>query len=50
MFAVNPLGVQGDGAIVEGADTGARRFMGSARVGREQADLSPDYVFQSGAA
>src|SRR6266566_4474254 len=31
MFAVNPLGVQGDGAV----------------IGREQPDLSPDYVFQS---
>src|SRR5881396_693090 len=31
MFAVNPLGVQGDGGV----------------IGREQPDLSPDYVFQS---
>jgi hypothetical protein len=47
MFAVNPLGVQGDGALVEGANTSASGFIGSAVVGREQADLSPDYVFQS---
>ena len=47
MFAVNPLGVQGDGAVVEGRNTGAGGFIGGAVVGREQADLSPDYVFQS---
>jgi uncharacterized protein DUF5916 len=47
MFAVNPLGVQGDGALVEGANVTASGFIGSALVGREQADLSPDYVFQS---
>jgi hypothetical protein len=47
MFAVNALGVQGDGALVEGANTQAGGFIGSAVVGREQADLSPDYVFQS---
>lgn len=47
MFAVNPLGVQGDGSVVEGSNTGAGGFIGSAVVGREQADLSPDYVFQS---
>jgi hypothetical protein len=47
MFAVNPLGVQGDGAVVEGANTSASGFIGNAVVGREQADLSPDYVFQS---
>lgn len=47
MFAVNPLGVQGDGALVEGANTTASGFIGSAVVGREQADLSPDYIYQS---
>jgi hypothetical protein len=47
MFAVNPLGVQGDGALVEGANANASGFIGSAVVGREQADLSPDYLFQS---
>jgi hypothetical protein len=47
MFAVNPRGVQGDGALVEGANTGPGGFLGNALVGREQADLSPDYVFQS---
>ena len=47
MFAVNPLGVQGDGALVEGANVTAGGFIGSAVVGREQPDLSPDFVFQS---
>lgn len=47
MFAANPLGVQGDGVLVEGANTSGSGFIGGAVVGREQADLSPDYVFQS---
>ena len=47
MFAVNPLGVQGDGALVEGANVSASGFIGGAVVGREQPDRSPDYVFQS---
>ena len=47
MFAVNPLGVQGDGSLIEGANVTAGGFIGSAVVGREQADLSPDFVFQS---
>ena len=47
MFAVNPLGVQGDGSLIEGANVSASGFIGGAVVGREQADLSPDYVFQS---
>src|SRR5438552_2485628 len=47
MFAMNPLGVQGDGALVEGANISASGFIGGAVIGREQPDLSPDYVFQS---
>ena len=47
MFAVNALGVQGDGALIEGANVTASGFIGGAVVGREQPDLSPDYVFQS---
>ncbi len=45
MFASNPLGVQADGALVEGAQ--AKATFGTQTVGREQADLSPDYVFDS---
>jgi hypothetical protein len=47
MFAVNPLGVQGDGALIEGANISASGFIGGAVIGREQPDLNPDYVFQS---
>src|SRR2546422_10088308 len=47
MFAVNPLGVQGDGALIEGANISASGFIGGAVIGREQPDLSPDYAFQS---
>src|SRR6266702_275280 len=47
MFAVNPLGVQGDGSLIEGANVTASGFIGGALVGREQPDLSPDFVYQS---
>lgn len=47
MFAMNPLGVQADGALIEGSNSGQGGFLGGALQGREQADLSPDYVFQS---
>src|SRR2546423_4051471 len=47
MFAVNPVGVQGDGSLIEGANVTASGFIGSAVVGREQPDLSPDFVYQS---
>src|SRR5678815_315946 len=46
VFASNPLGVQGDGIVVEGAQAGGGGF-GGAYVGREPTDISPDYVFQS---
>ena len=35
MFAVNPLGVQGDGSLIEGANVSASGFIGAAVVGRE---------------
>jgi len=48
MFAVNPLGVQADGSLVEQGNRGGGSFMsGGAVSGRESADLSQDYVFQS---
>src|SRR6266571_3278388 len=47
MFAVNPVGVQGDGSLIEGANVTASGFIGGAVVRREQPDLSPDFVFQS---
>src|SRR5256885_13333181 len=47
MFAVNPLGVQGDGALVEGANISASGDIGGGGIGREQPGLSPGYGFQS---
>ena len=35
MFAVNALGVQGDGALIEGANVSASGFIGGAVVGRD---------------
>ena len=46
VFAVNPLGVQGDGTLVEQGGQRAGSFS-AAQVGRESADLNPDFVFQS---
>ncbi|MGH9886534.1 MAG: carbohydrate binding family 9 domain-containing protein, partial [bacterium] len=46
MFAVNPLGVQADGALVEGTTTTGGSFEGLS-TSRETADLSPDFVFDS---
>ena len=46
VFAVNPLGIQGDGILVErGAGVGG----GFAGIGggREATDIAPDYVFES---
>jgi hypothetical protein len=45
VFGVNPLGVQMDGALIEGT-RGGGGFSGLA-VGRQAADLSPDFVFDS---
>ena len=47
MFAVNPLGVQADGALVERGITSGGGFQGGSAQARESADLSPDYVFLS---
>ncbi|CAN5763321.1 DUF5916 domain-containing protein [soil metagenome] len=46
VFAVNPLGVQSDGALVETGSTSGNGF-NNAVVRRENADLSPDYIYQS---
>ena len=46
VFAVNPLGVQADGTLVEQGGTRAGSFS-AAQVARESADLNPDFVFQS---
>jgi hypothetical protein len=46
VFAVNPLGAQADGALVEGVRQASGGFDGLA-TGREMPDLSQDFVFQS---
>ena len=46
MFAVNPLGIQADGALTEGTRGVSRGFEGLG-TGRETVDLSPDFVFES---
>src|SRR5919112_1005962 len=46
VFAVNPFGVQSDGALVETGATSGNGF-NNAVVRRENADLSPDFVFDS---
>jgi hypothetical protein len=46
VFAVNPLGVQSDGALVETGSTSGNGY-NNAVVKREKADLSPDFVFES---
>lgn len=45
VFASNPLGVQGDGMMVESGASSAG--FGGMSVGREPPDISPDFVFQS---
>ncbi|MFN8653991.1 MAG: DUF5916 domain-containing protein [Gemmatimonadales bacterium] len=47
VFAVNPLGVQGDGVMVERGNLNGGGFMGGSAQAREGVDLSPDYVFSS---
>ncbi|MDQ3208229.1 MAG: carbohydrate binding family 9 domain-containing protein [Gemmatimonadota bacterium] len=46
VFAVNPFGVQSDGALVETGSTSGNGFNNNV-VRREKADLSPDFVFAS---
>lgn len=47
VFAVNPLGIQADGALVEGSNNRGGSFFTALQSGREVTDLTPDYVFQS---
>jgi hypothetical protein len=46
VFAVNPLGVQSDGTIVESNQRRSSGF-GGTTLARDPADLSSDFVFQS---
>ena len=45
MFGVNPLGVQADGTLSEGAQK--QGGMGTERSARDSVDLSADFVYQS---
>ena len=47
VFAVNPLGIQADGALVEGTGNRSVTAFSGLEIGRENTDLTPDYVFQS---
>ena len=47
LFGVNPLGVQFDGALIEGSRGGQGGGFGGLTGGRESADLSQDFVFDS---
>lgn len=47
VFAVNPLGVQADGSLVERGNTSGAGLLGGGNSARESADLSQDYVYQS---
>ncbi|MEO8453468.1 MAG: DUF5916 domain-containing protein, partial [Gemmatimonadota bacterium] len=47
VFAVNPLGVQADGSLVEGTQRNAGATASDKSSGRELADLSQDYTFDS---
>ena len=47
MFAVNPFGIQADGALVEQGNRGGGGFTSAGTSARESADLSQDYVFKS---
>ena len=47
VFGVNPLGIQSDGALVEGTGNRGGAAFSALESGREVTDLTPDYVFQS---
>jgi hypothetical protein len=47
VFGVNPLGIQSDGALVEGSGNRGGALFSALESGREITDLTPDYVYQS---
>ncbi len=47
VFAVNPLGIQSDGVLTETGVQSGGGFSGGTAKSRENADLAPDYVWQS---
>ena len=46
VFGANPLGVQGDGSMLEGTGNGTGGFGGVAQ-GRPAVDINPDFIFAS---
>src|SRR3954465_10315921 len=47
VFGVNPLGIQSDGALVEGTGNRGATAFSALESGRESTDLTPDYVYAS---
>jgi hypothetical protein len=47
VFGVNPLGIQSDGALVEGTGNRGTVAFSALQSGREATDLTPDYVYES---
>lgn len=47
VFAVNPFGIQSDGVLNETGASSSGGFSGGTARARENADLAPDYVWQS---
>src|SRR3954466_8774613 len=47
VFGVNPLGIQSDGALVEGTGNRGETAFSALESGRESTDLTPDYVYAS---
>lgn len=47
VFGVNPLGIQADGALVEGTGNRGGVAFSALESGREVTDLTPDYVYES---
>jgi hypothetical protein len=47
VFGVNPLGIQSDGALVEGSGNRGGGAFSALESGRETTDLTPDYVYES---
>ncbi len=47
VFAVNPIGIQSDGVLIETGSSGGGGFNASTPKARESSDLAPDYVWKS---
>lgn len=47
VFGVNPFGIQSDGVLIETGSTTGGGFSGGTAKARENADLAPDYVWES---